>query len=160
MNATSAIQKPTLQGVEPIKPVFSIRDYIAPVNPPLRFNPTQILGPGYNLTAQQSLKMDRGAIRFILNEDDYNRIDRPWQDALWPYSASEPDRAGGNYVTAINRIKTGALRLTVLRSDISPDDIIRSAAFRIGITVPEEFHLNPALGPQPAECPVQKGLRK
>jgi hypothetical protein len=25
-------------------------DYIAPVNPPLRFNPLQILGPGYTLT--------------------------------------------------------------------------------------------------------------
>jgi hypothetical protein len=128
-------------------------DYIAPVNPPLRFNPTQIIGPGYNLTAQQSLKMDRGEICFILNEADYNRIDQLWQYALWPYDAPDPDRAGGNYITAINKIKTGTLRLTVLKSDVSPDDIIRSATLRIEITAPEEFPLNPALGSQPAACP-------
>jgi hypothetical protein len=29
-------------------------DYIAPVNPPLRFNPLQTLGPGHGLTARES----------------------------------------------------------------------------------------------------------
>jgi hypothetical protein len=130
-------------------------DYIAPVNPPLRFNPTQIIGSGYGLTAQQSLKMDRGAIRFILNEADYNRIDQLWRYALWPADAPDPDHAADNYVTAINKIKTGTLRLTVPKSDVSPDDIIRSATFRIEITVPEEFHLDPALGLQPAACQQQ-----
>jgi hypothetical protein len=128
-------------------------DYIAPVNPPLRFNPTQILGPGYGLTAQESLKTNRGEIRFILNETDYNRIDQLWQYALWPYSAPVPDHAGDNYVSAIKQIRTGALRIKVPQSDVSPDNIIRSATFRFEITAPEEFHLNPALGSQPAACP-------
>ena len=48
-------------------------DYIAPVNTPLRFNPLQTPGPGYSLTAQESLNWDR-EVRFMLNEADCERI--------------------------------------------------------------------------------------
>ncbi len=68
------------------------RDMIAPVNLPLRFNPTQILGSGYGLTAKDSLKFER-ELRFLLRDSDLKVVDPLWRDALWPYSAPDPDHA-------------------------------------------------------------------
>ena len=127
-------------------------DYIAPVNPPLRFNPTETLGPGYGLNARESLKMDRGEIRFILNEADYKRIDPLWRNALWPADAPDPDHAIENYLTAIKRLRMGSLRVSILQSDFSPDDIALSATVRFDLTAPSEFPFDPALKPLPAGC--------
>jgi hypothetical protein len=128
-------------------------DYIAPVNPPLRFNPLQTLGPGYSLSAKESLKWDR-EVRFILNEPDYKRIHQLWHYALWPADAPDPDHAIENYVGTIKQLRTGFLRVSILQSDVSPDDIVRSATFSWEFTAPSEFSFNPALGPQPAACPA------
>jgi len=129
-------------------------DYIAPVNLPLRFNPLQILGPGYGLTARESLKMDRGEMQFILSESDYKRIEQLWRYALWPYSAPDPDHAADNYVTAIKELRAGWLRVKTVESDISPDDIVRSAIFVFELTALSDFQLNPALEPKAIVCPV------
>lgn len=128
-------------------------DYIAPVNPPLRSNPTQILGPAYGFTARDSLKIDR-RIRFILGEADYKRIEQLWHYALWPGNAPNPDHAADDYVTAIKQLRAGWLRVKTVESDISPDDIVRSATFIWEITAPSEFHFNPALKPKAVVCPA------
>ena len=59
-------------------------DFIYPVNPPLRFNPSQLLGCGYGESAQQILKWDR-ELRFVLDQADYEHFDPLVENALWPY---------------------------------------------------------------------------
>jgi hypothetical protein len=50
-------------------------DYIYPVNPPLRFNGLQTLGPSYGDDTKASLS-HLHEMRFLLNQPDYDR--------LWP----------------------------------------------------------------------------
>jgi len=73
----------------------SDRDYIFPVNPPLRFNGLQTLGPGYGDDTKTSLAHPHEMF-FLLDRADYDRIWPLLTNALWPYSAPEPDKAGGN----------------------------------------------------------------
>ncbi len=127
-------------------------DYIAPVSIPLRFNPSQILGPGYGLSASQSLQTPRQLL-FLLNESDFQRILSLWHDALWPYSAPDPDRAADIYISTAAKLSLGLLKLKTLKADVSPEDVIRSATFEASFIVPSGFHLDPSLKPQPYSCP-------
>jgi hypothetical protein len=127
-------------------------EFIAPVSIPLRFNPSQILGPGYGYSAKDSLQMQR-ELPFLLSHSDYELVNPLWQDALWPYNAPDPDRAGDKYVSAIAKLTLGMLKLKVLNADISPDDVIRSASFEVSFVVPSGFHLDPSLKPRPVACP-------
>ena len=121
------------------------------VNPPLRYNPLQTLGPGYALSAKESLNWSR-EVRFILNEPDYKRIHQLWNYALWPADAPDPDNAIENNLTAIKQLRTGFLRESILQSDVSPDDIALSATVRFDLIAPSEFPFDPALGPQASAC--------
>jgi hypothetical protein len=57
------------------------RDFIYPVNPPLRYNACKILGRGYQYSARDSLKWNR-QVRFLLSAIDYDRLDPLIRDAL------------------------------------------------------------------------------
>ncbi len=127
-------------------------DFIAPVKIPLRFNPSQILGPGYGLTARDSLKSIR-ELRFLINDSDYELVAPLWRDALWPYSAPDPEKAADLYTSALRRIPLGMLRLRILQADVSPEDLIRSASFEAEFIVPAQFGLAPSLSPRSSSCP-------
>lgn len=127
-------------------------DFIYPVNFPLRFNPSQLLGCSYGLTVRQGLEMKR-RMRFILAERDYLRLHPLMQDALWPADSPDPKHAGERYLQAIRTIQTGLLRLDTVRSHVSPDGLIRSANFRVDLIAPASFHFEPGLNPHPAPCP-------
>ena len=127
-------------------------DFIYPVNFPLRFNPSQELGCSYGLTARQGLEMKRN-MRFILSEQDYLRLDPLMRNALWPYSAPDPEHAGEKYMDAVGATQTGLMRLNTVRYRISPDGVIQSATFRVEMTAPASFHFGPGLKPHPAPCP-------
>jgi len=129
-------------------------DFIYPVNPPLRFNPSQTLGCGYGQTARESLKINR-ELRFLLNEYDYERFDPLVKNALWPYYAPNPDRAAEDYLTALRELSTGLLRLKILRSDVAPDDAVRSAELEVEFIAPSDFHFDPRLKPYSTNCPPQ-----
>jgi hypothetical protein len=128
-------------------------DFIAPVNPPLRFNPSQNLGAGYGLTAKDSLKHNR-ELHFLINDSDYELLAPLWRDALWPYSAPEPDKAADSYTSALLRIPLGILRLRVLQADISPDDRILSAIFEAELIAPAQLQFDPSLLPRQGPCPA------
>jgi hypothetical protein len=128
------------------------RDVIAPVNPPIRFNPSQILGPGYGLTAKDSLKNDR-ELHFLISDSDYEFVAPLWQDALWPYNAPAPGKTAENYTGALARIPLGVLRLRTVQADISPEDFIRSATFEAEFVSPAQFQFSPSLSPRPSACP-------
>ena len=73
--------------------------------------------------------------------------------ALWPVDAPDPEHAGQNYLSAIRQLQLGLLRVNIMKSDVSPDDIARSATFRLELTAPTEFPFIPAFEPKAAECP-------
>lgn len=128
-------------------------DYIYPVNPPLRFNGLQMLGASYGDDTKTSLGHAH-QMRLILNAADYKRIQPLLSNALWPYSAPNPDAAADEYVTALKRVTTGKLVLTVTSYGADAGTgFIRRFEFRVVLTAPEAFSFETALKPRPAECP-------
>jgi hypothetical protein len=137
----------------------STRDYIYPVNPPLRFNGLQILGPSYGEDTRTSLGHARYAY-FIWSAADYDRIWPLMTNALWPYSAPDPDKAVDEYVSALNTVTTGQLKLTVQTYDADPvTGSIRHLGFQVEFTAPEDLRFDAALKPKPAACRETRRLR-
>jgi hypothetical protein len=127
-------------------------DFIAPVNIPLRFNPSQILGSGYGLSASESLKTLR-ELPFLLSDSDYELVVPLWRDALWPYSAPDPDHAADKYISTLARLPLGLFRLKPLKADISQDDHIRAASFEASFIIPSGSPLDPSLKRRLSPCP-------
>lgn len=131
-------------------------DFIYPVNFPLRFNPSKYLGCSYGLTVRQGLELKR-SLRFILNEQDYLRLDPLMEDALWPADSPDAKHAGEKYLKAIQKVQTGLIRLNTLRFKISPDGLIQSATFRVELIAPAGFNFEPGLKPHSMPCPATPG---
>jgi hypothetical protein len=127
-------------------------DYIYPVNPPIRFNGLQTLGPAYGEDAKASLGHSR-RMRFLLKRKDYERIEPLLNAALWPYSAPHPDTAGSEYLDGLKKLSTGMADLQVLSYDLLPGtDSIRRIKFVVLFTAPVDFKFEPALRPKPSSC--------
>jgi hypothetical protein len=132
----------------------SERDYIYPVNPPLRFNGVQIFGPSYGETTKASLYYPH-EVRFLLNQADYDRLSPLVTNALWPYYAPHPDQAAEEYFAVLKTMTTGRLKLTVLSYDADPEtDSLRRMKFQVELAVPADFRLAEDLKPKPATCPA------
>jgi len=129
------------------------RDFIYPVNMPLRFNPSQFLGCSYGLTAREGLEMKRN-LRFILTEGDYLRLVPLMRNALWPGDSTDPEHAAERYLKAITAVRTGLVRLNTVRFEVSANGLVRSAAVRVDLIAPADFHFNPALQPYSMACPA------
>ncbi len=129
------------------------RDFIYPVNPALRFNGSQTLGAGYGDTAKQSLSHGR-ELRFLLNESDYDAFEPYVDHALWPYNAPDPYHAADEYLDALEKLRTGLLRLTILRANVARDDAVRSAEFKAEFIASTRFQFDPSLAPHPMICPA------
>ena len=145
-----------------LNPVFAsgspdvAQDFIYPVNPPIRFNPWQDIGPSYGVTAEQKLKNPID-YNFVLSEPDFLKIDGLVTDALWPYSAKDPDHADERYLEALEVAQLGQIRFTAIRRVATPQGkSIQFLAFRIQINAPSTFAFSHALNPQPSACPVRK----
>ena len=94
-------------------------DYIYPVNPPLRFNGEQILGPSYGDDTKKSLGHPC-ELFFLLSSDDYDRIMPLATNVLWPYSAPRPENAADEYQTALRALTKGQLSFNVQSYDADP----------------------------------------
>jgi hypothetical protein len=131
------------------------RDYIYPVNPPLRFSGLQTLGPGYGDDTKTSLAHPHEMF-FLLDRADYDRLWPLLNNALWPYSAPEPDKAADQYLSALKTLAVGQLKITVPAYDADPvNGSIRRINFQAKFTTPRNVELDQALKPQPAECPIR-----
>jgi hypothetical protein len=129
-------------------------DYIYPVNPPLRFNGEQTLGPGYGDDAKASLDRRR-EMNFLLNAADYDRMWPLVTDALWPYNVSDPDKTAAIYFDALKALAVGHLSIIIQSHDIDPaTDFIRSIRLTAEFTAPDNFTFEPTLKPRPARCIV------
>ncbi len=129
------------------------RDFIYPVNPPLRFNGSQTLGAGYRVTAKQSLSYGR-ELRFLLSGSEYDVFWPYVEHALWPYTAPDPDHAADQYLSELDKLRTGLLRLTVVRSDISENAAVRFAEFRMEFIAPTKYQFVLSLPSHAVACPV------
>jgi hypothetical protein len=128
-------------------------DYIYPVNPPLRFNGLQILGPSDGDDTKASLAHAH-EMRFLLDRADYDRISPLLTNALWPYSAPRPDKADDEYIGALKALVVGQLKFTVRTYDADPvNGSIRRIKFQAEFRTPGNFEFDPALKPKPAACP-------
>jgi hypothetical protein len=136
-----------------LEPAAAQQDHIYPVNLPLRFNPRQDIGTSYGIVAKEKLR-DAVAYRFVPSEADYDKIGALLQGALWPYSATDPEHAQENYMTALEGIDTGLIRFRPTRYDLSENgERIRRLAFIVEITAPRDFAFLQSLAPEPAACP-------
>ena len=130
------------------------RDFIYPVNPALRLNASQMLGASYGDTAKQSFSHGR-ELRFLLSGSDYDAFEPYVGYALWPYTAPDPDHAGERYLSELEKLRTGLLRMTIIRADISQQDEARSAEFKVEFIAPRTFRFVPSLGPRAVACPAE-----
>ena len=145
--------------VQPLKStgwMFSLedakgRDFIYPVNPALRFNGSQMLGASYGDTAKQSLSHNR-ELRFLLTGPDYDAFWPYVEHALWPYAAPDPDQAAEQYLSQLDKLRTGLLRLTIVRADISESDEVRSAVIKVEFIAPTAYPFLSSLSPRTVAC--------
>jgi len=123
------------------------------VNPPLRFNGSQILGPSYGDDTKTSLAHLR-QMRFLLSAAEYDRIWPLVTNALWPYSSPRPDKAADDYLDALKTLPTGRFKFTVQAYDADPlTGSIRHINFRAEFTTPANFDFDPALKAKPTMGP-------
>jgi hypothetical protein len=128
-------------------------DYIYPVTPPLRFNPTQTLGSSYGDDAKASLGHPH-VMRFLVTKADFDHLQPLLTNALWPYAAPHPEDATSAYVTAVEQLELGWLRITFPSYDVdAATDSIRRLKLRVEIAAPKRFVFAPGLATTTAPCP-------
>jgi hypothetical protein len=139
-----------------ISPQGSNDDWAYPVNPPLRFGNSQYMGTGYGETAREQLSRAH-EIRFLLVREDYERISKLVNDALWPYSAKDPENAGSIYLNAIKRVRTGTVLITPVEYEKSgPSETVAWMKFKVLVIAPLDFVGNNALSWQKGSCDMKQ----
>jgi hypothetical protein len=112
------------------------QDYIYPVNPPIRFNGLQTLGSVFGESSKSSLESAH-RMRFLFQQNDYERIQPYLTAALWPYSAPHPDTVGAEYLSALQHLRMGVADLRVLSYELIPGtESIRQMKFQAVFTAP------------------------
>jgi hypothetical protein len=129
------------------------KDYIYPVNLPLRFNPNQTLGPGYGENAKSSLGYAH-EMQFLIYKTDYDQVSSLTENVLWPDKVSDPDRAFGDFASAVHRAKKGRLKVTVSSYKTDATGALLRIKLRVQITTPLEFQYAPGFYPMPIACPA------
>lgn len=129
------------------------KDYIYPVNPPLRFNGSQYLGPGY-----ESLKSSMSyahEMPFLLNRVDYDRVSSLIGNVLWPHQTADPDKAASDYKNAVKNAKKGWLKVTIssYKLDAKTSELA-GIELRVQVTTPMSFEFAPDLKSELASCPA------
>jgi hypothetical protein len=128
------------------------KDYIYPVNLPLRFNGNQTLGPGYGETVKSSLAHPH-EMRFLLNRSDYDRVSGLIGNVLWSYQTPDPDKALADYTNAVDAARKGSLRVTVSSYKTDPKTgVLARIKLRVEVTTPQDFQFAPHLNPISWPC--------
>jgi hypothetical protein len=132
--------------------------YVDPVNPPYRGRRPNLLGPSYDVPAQDALG-DFHEFWFLLSRDDAKVADRTVEVMLSPGTAEVFDQALGG----MRRIPKGRGKVFILESDIVPGKSgdpanadygrIDRIKFRVEFAAPASFVADPALKPKRGSCP-------
>jgi hypothetical protein len=128
------------------------KDYVYPVNLPLRQNPNQTLGPGYGESVDSSLGHPH-VMNFLLNRSDYDLVSALIGNVLWSYQTPDPDKALSEYTNAVDQAKKGQLKVIVAshKTDSKTGTLSR-IKLRVQITTPADFQLAPGFYPLPSSC--------
>lgn len=129
------------------------KDYIYPVNLPLRFNPNQTLGPGNGETVQSSLSHSH-EMNFLLDRRDYDRISALVPGVLRSNETPDPDKALADYTKAVENARKGSVKIAIssYKAD-SKAGALTHIKLRVSITTPPDFQFAPGLLAWPAPCP-------
>jgi hypothetical protein len=128
------------------------KDYIYPVNLPLRFNANQTLGPGYDETAKSSLSHPH-EMDFLLDKSDYDHIFDLVSNVLWSYRTPDPDKALADYTNAVDNARKGSIKIIISSYKTDPNTgALTRIKLRVGITTAPDFQFAPRLVPWPAPC--------
>lgn len=128
------------------------KDYIYPVNLPLRFNGGQTFGPGYGETVKSSLSHPH-EMNFLLDRSDYDRISALVGIVLRSYQTPDPDKALSDYTNAVDNARKGWVRITISSYKTDPKTgALTRIKLRVAITTPSEFQFAPGLNHWPAPC--------
>ena len=115
-------------------------DLICPVNNPIRTCESDQLGAGYGDTAKQALGHGR-ELRFLLSTADYDRFEPYVERALARSTEAESIRASDEYFDQSDNLRTGLLRVTIIRADVSEYDEVRSADLNLNFLLRRLFRL-------------------
>jgi hypothetical protein len=126
-------------------------DYIYPVNPPIRFNNLQYLGAAYGDSTRYLVTHEKH-LRFVLNQSDYDLISRFITDALWPYNAKDPDRAGEIYLEDLGKLTLGSVHYKPLEYKFNPDGSIDTLKFQMTVIAPKSFSFPDGVKSTPLSC--------
>ncbi|MFZ0814592.1 MAG: hypothetical protein WAM78_03680 [Candidatus Sulfotelmatobacter sp.] len=128
------------------------KDYIYPVNLPLRFNANQTLGPGYGETVKSSLAHPHD-MKFLLSREDYDRVFGLIGNVLWSYKTSDPDKALSDFMEAVDEARKGSLVIHVSSYKTDPKTgALTRIKLRVEITTPASFQFAPHLNPFSWPC--------
>jgi hypothetical protein len=128
------------------------KDYIYPVNLPLRLNPNQTLGPGYGETVKSSLSHPH-EMNFLLDRSDYDRVFGLVGNVLWSYQTSDPDKALSDYTNAVDDARKGWLRVRIASYKTDPKTgALSHIKLKVEIITPSDFQFAPGVSPWPAPC--------
>ena len=132
------------------------KDFIHPVNPPLRLNPSQDIGTSYGTSAARKLQRAI-TYAFVLNMQDYRRIEAATNDALWPYAAHDPQHADERYLSALAALALGELRFVPLNAITNhAGQGIQRLHFRVEFVAPISFKYSRLFSDRPSACPSQR----
>jgi hypothetical protein len=128
------------------------KDYIYPVNLPLRSNGNQILGPGYGETVKSSLSHSH-EMNFLLTRTDFDRIFDLVGNVLSSYKTKDPDQVLSDYTNAVDRAQKGSLKVAISSYKTDPKTgALTRIKLRVQITTPIDFQFAPKLNPLPWTC--------
>jgi hypothetical protein len=129
------------------------KDYVYPVNLPLRFNPNQTLGAGNGETVQSSLSHPHD-MNFLLDRSEYDRISALIPNVLRSYQTADPDRAVDVYSNAVENARKGSVHIAISSYKTDPKaGALLHIKLRVSITTPLDFQFAPGLNAWPSACP-------
>src|SRR5262249_30728341 len=95
-------------------------------------------------------------VRFLLSRADYDRLWPFLTNALWPYNAPRPDRAGDEYVNEAKTLPMGVLKVEVLSFQVNPSaDSLTHMKVQVTFIAPESFPFQAELKAGSSGCPAK-----
>ncbi|HWR17369.1 MAG TPA: hypothetical protein VN577_21240 [Terriglobales bacterium] len=128
------------------------RDYIYPVNPPLRSNPLQYLQRAFDQSARELLSLERD-LRFVTNQSDFEKANHAVQEALWPGSAEGGEQNAAKYLEQMKALPLGSLHYKPVAFQVSEEDRPEWLEFEITVSVPAGFKIPAGVSRSSVSCP-------
>jgi hypothetical protein len=101
-------------------------DFLAPVSPPFRSAPHRVIGPGYGVTAEDSVGVSLRTLRFVLNRHDAQVA----RDIASAALVGDLPR-----LKELDRLATGTLTLRITAAD-ADEEVVRWMGFEAEACVP------------------------